>query len=410
MEKLKKAMATLSNEAAIDRMVALNKLDEESTRALHKCWGLYQTVFNSTMTKVHPGGAAGIAKDALKEFRASRRGSRENIVQLVAKVCAVWSLEKSPRGDMSSFLQPHAAQVLAIFRLLQLDCTESTSLFNALIKRLLGSLKSDTPPNHLAQVQTGQGKSVILGVSATVLGIMGYSVDCACYSKYLSARDLDDFEPIFAHYKVMDKIEYGTFQQLAARLINQKGDMRLLTQRLCMSIPHHDTSIPVTRSRECGERVLLIDEVDVFFSIEFYGNTYDPVALIRGPGVSALMHIIWNSRTATAKDILHKVHASDEFKSLIARVGTDVRRHRVVRDQINHCVNDLKDFLTHPQPRIEPSNSTRLWTARSATKPSTQSHLILISDTAPSGRTSRSTVRIQTTSQTYRLRTTLHCK
>lgn len=36
--------------------------------------------------------------------------------------------------------------------------------------------------NRLAEIQTGQGKSLILAVVATYFALIGYSVDCVCYS------------------------------------------------------------------------------------------------------------------------------------------------------------------------------------------------------------------------------------
>jgi hypothetical protein len=42
--------------------------------------------------------------------------------------------------------------------------------------------------------------------------------------------------------------------------------------------------------------VLLIDEVDVFFSESFFGNKYIPAAEIKHDAVSALINYIWEER------------------------------------------------------------------------------------------------------------------
>jgi hypothetical protein len=47
--------------------------------------------------------------------------------------------------------------------------------------------------------------------------------------------------------------------------------------------------------------VLLIDEVDVFFSKEFYGNVYTPSTDIKHPAVSSLIDYIWNKRNERIK-------------------------------------------------------------------------------------------------------------
>lgn len=67
--------------------------------------------------------------------------------------------------------------------------------------------------NHLVEVLTGEGKSVTLGVSATVLALLGLHVDCACYSKYLSKRDYDAFASMFEGFGVSQQIQYGTFNR-----------------------------------------------------------------------------------------------------------------------------------------------------------------------------------------------------
>ena len=36
--------------------------------------------------------------------------------------------------------------------------------------------------NHIVQVPTGEGKSILFGVTAIVLSYLGFAVDCVCYS------------------------------------------------------------------------------------------------------------------------------------------------------------------------------------------------------------------------------------
>ena len=43
-------------------------------------------------------------------------------------------------------------------------------------------------------------------------------------------------------------------------------------------------------------KILLIDEVDVFFSKEFYGNVYTPSTMLRDPTITSLTNFIWSSR------------------------------------------------------------------------------------------------------------------
>lgn len=74
-------------------------------------------------------------------------------------------------------LQPHPIQVLSILKFIGLDqdIMKSTKKFN--VKNL---------NNHVMQIKTGEGKSVILASMAILLALMNNKVDCVSYSTYLS--------------------------------------------------------------------------------------------------------------------------------------------------------------------------------------------------------------------------------
>ena len=48
--------------------------------------------------------------------------------------------------------------------------------------------------NNAIQLGTGEGKSVILAVSASIFAILGFDVDIVCYSTYLTKRDSELFK------------------------------------------------------------------------------------------------------------------------------------------------------------------------------------------------------------------------
>ena len=56
-------------------------------------------------------------------------------------------------------------------------------------------------------------------------------------------------------------------------------------------------------------RILLIDEVDVFFSKDFYGNVYLPQASLTDPTIEKLIKFIWENRDSNLT--LNKVECSD---------------------------------------------------------------------------------------------------
>ena len=77
--------------------------------------------------------------------------------------------------------------------------------------------------NRLAQVGTGEGKSVVLAGLSSYLALVGFKVRCACYSAYLSGRDQASFMPLFERLGVEKEIKYGTFNQLCEDILNSDG-------------------------------------------------------------------------------------------------------------------------------------------------------------------------------------------
>ena len=51
--------------------------------------------------------------------------------------------------------------------------------------------------DNFVQIKTGEGKSVTLAVVSIIFALYGFEVNCACYSKYLSERDYNDFLNLF---------------------------------------------------------------------------------------------------------------------------------------------------------------------------------------------------------------------
>lgn len=49
----------------------------------------------------------------------------------------------------------------------------------------------------MAEIGTGEGKSIVLAVVSAYLAVVGFNVRCVCYSQYLSERDEDVFSKLF---------------------------------------------------------------------------------------------------------------------------------------------------------------------------------------------------------------------
>lgn len=162
------------------------------------------------------------------------------------------------------------------------------------------------------------------------------SVDCVCYSAYLSERDAKDFEDVFKHFGVEKLVNYGTFQQLSERLINETGDVRTMTLDVVLNSKEARAASPKFAMKK---RVLLVDEVDVFFGSSFYGEMYDPVVPLQMGSIAELQKRAWDMKAGDTKLILPALRDTDAFKSLMrefAAVG------KILEGQISKMIRDLE--------------------------------------------------------------------
>jgi hypothetical protein len=234
----------------------------------------------------------------------SNLATKPKVIRLLSHLCAHWTLSETDSyndakatggasADRSNYLkQPHAAQVVAILRLLgDLNVGWSGG----------GIMKPKTPSfsssNHLVQIKTGEGKSVTLAMTAAVLALLGCDVKCVCFSEYLSQRDFMAFESLFTAFGVERHIRYGTFGYLCEELINQRGSIRTMAQSYAAGDAELQGRERLPNARP---QVLMIDEVDVFFSKDFYGNVYRPLARLADPTITRLVRPVCKSSPTSA--------------------------------------------------------------------------------------------------------------
>ncbi|CAF3372385.1 unnamed protein product [Rotaria sp. Silwood1] len=254
---------------------------------------------------------------------------RDKIPKLLAHIFALWTLQNAAsyfeaedvENKNSYLLQPHAVQVVSIFRMFG-----------------IGDKKEELR-NNLVQIGTGEGKSVTLGATASALALLGFDVRCACYSEYLSRRDYNGFLPVFNALGVVDYIRYGTFNKLCEDIINRNGDIRrIVTQIISESSHNAEQNIQhIERAK-----ILLIDEVDVFFSQDFYGNVYAPSASLQDPTITSLINHIWKQRKPNFN--LNHVTHTDEYKACCNRFPTWVP---LILEAVKDIIYDLHNFEAH---------------------------------------------------------------
>jgi energy-coupling factor transporter ATP-binding protein EcfA2 len=273
-------------------------------------------------------------------FRLDNRGTqsielprsvKDEIPKLLAYLFAIWTVknashyfEASDLDDSGSYLiQPHAAQVISVMRLLSVDVND----------RELS--------NHLNQVLTGEGKSVTLAILASVFALIGFEVSCVCYSQYLSDRDYQAFTDFFNALGVTEKIKYGTFNELCETVIKENGDIRDLTIRAIKGEPLNEARCD--RGTEPKGRVLLIDEVDVFFSKDFYGSMYSPIARLKDDTIKVLTNLIWQYKDSSDLSFSF-VKKGDEYRQCLKAFE---QWDFLIDSAVKRMLTDIKDYRSH---------------------------------------------------------------
>ena len=164
---------------------------------------------------------------------------------------------------------------------------------------------------------------------------MGYRVDVVCYSKYLSERDYNSFKHIFSAFKVDKKIVYGTFDDISNKMINEGGNIRELANSL---IKGEDNKV---ERKQKEPAILLIDEVDVFFGEQFYGETYNPIFTLDTKDSREIATLIWENKSKSPDYILKLVKSSDPY----LRFASNQKQWMEMFDkQIEEMVEDVNKF------------------------------------------------------------------
>ena len=297
---------------------------------------IYSNIFNEYQKLVEQGLEKANRGPAYLDDLRGRAQSvvRKNVdslskfIEIIQLIFAYWTLDdlahydknKSTHNPANYLTKPHTGQIVAIIRMLCLDSPDFTNsdvsktsdIFESIgtaISDLISAFSGATsiPPqdvlpftlkNNFVQLNTGEGKSVVLAITSIALALMGFSVDVACYSQHLSDRDRESFKKLFQAFNVEPYIEYGTFNKLCEGLLNAKGLLRETISSTLATNPRALDAIPNGSTRSDRKKILIIDEVDVFFSKSFYGAPYKPVTKLESQGITALIRKIWDAGKA----------------------------------------------------------------------------------------------------------------
>ncbi len=318
----------------------------------------------NTLSKQHIGEIPDQARElAIK----GQKHTWTTVLHVISLVFAYWTLtdikhyDDSGSNDVKYLLQPYLGQVIAILRLFGFDCRDyksSTAQKGWFDWSWFTDKNACRLQNQLVQVRTGEGKSVILGVLSVVLALMNFEVHCVCYSKHLSERDYQEFEALFHAFGVDDVIYYGTFNELCEKMLNADGNVREMVER---TITTGSTGSTGGRRRgkanckgfkgaESRPRLLLIDEVDVFFQPGFYGSVYNLFATLKAsefPEIEQLILYIWNKRhsKSTEDRLWRDVQNSAEFQACCRLFATDW--HKLIEEAVKEMLSTLSTFENH---------------------------------------------------------------
>lgn len=222
---------------------------------------------------------ADLVTEALNAVKEDSLDHSEQVVLLSSILFAHWSLTnlsdlvlvESGSSSLSKYvMKPHAAQVVACWIMLNVHHADD---FHSL-------------QHHLTQLGTGEGKSIVLGVVATMLALWGYSVDVVCYSSYLSNRDLKAFREMFAAFDVDRWIWYGTINGLSEKILG--SDFRSRAEAAIRG-----DATPNYSQIAFRPNVLLVDEVDVFFGDDVFGSRCNPACCFEAEALVNLFQTIW---------------------------------------------------------------------------------------------------------------------
>ena len=225
-----------------------------------------------------------------------------NVIELASHIFALWTIQNSQYyfrvgnvDDRESYLShPQAAQVVSIIRLLNLENTET---------KLVG---------NLIEIGTGEGKSLILAVTACILALLGYYVNCACSSIYLCQRDYDKFSQLFRALNVTERVRYGTLCDLCERTMDLAIDIRQKVSDLLLGIKN------AKKNQVTVKTVLLMDEVDVLFGndLSFFSQSYEPLTFIENNFISQLTDFVWKNRRKDEIVTMQRVKQSHYYKEI----------------------------------------------------------------------------------------------
>jgi hypothetical protein len=146
---------------------------------------------------------------------------------------------------------------------------------------------------------------------------------------------------MFTELDVARNIEYGTFNKICESILNRNFEIREKVINLIKS--NNDGSTKMLPLKATRPKVLLIDEVDVFFNKDFLGNLYVPSARLADITITNLLNFIWEHRK-NARDLGSLIKRSKEYKELKEKFSNWID---LFDESIKDILADLTKYQSH---------------------------------------------------------------
>ncbi|EDQ90214.1 uncharacterized protein MONBRDRAFT_36631 [Monosiga brevicollis MX1] len=303
------ATRSVTIDAALDTMqLGTNAISRKHADQLREAYNRYQTKFEDLIGKP-PSAIPELVQAAQQHGRKLARDTsalKRELPVLLAYLSAIWSLfsratiAKTTKSSHGIYKELHVIQILALFELVGLSQSQGwIAGFGAWCKSFVPNAAKSKLGGAFVQLQTGGGKSILLGFASVIYSLLGFDVACACYSAILSTRDYEDFKAFFELLAVSKHIQYSTLTHLARKALNASGDIRDALQTLIVTGKLSDGK-PQSHTRPT---ILLVDEVDTLLSPVFLTEPYNPGTLVHDKDFTALMRAVWSNKALTAQQV-----------------------------------------------------------------------------------------------------------
>eukprot|EP00808_Paulinella_micropora_P023139 g42241.t1 len=356
------ARSGITSEDAVHRLQNKNPdVDAKTWERLKAVHGKYEEKYKELVKKHLKDSKNDVKLEQLtwkvKQLAHKATTNDEDFPILLAYMNALWTVSSSAgawqlKQDEAMIKAPNVIQALTLLRLVGADQPRESILANwgqSILGFITGSWTSKVA-SHLAEVENGGGKSIVLGLLATFLALLGCQVDVGCYSKRLIERDEADFDEFWKLMGVRAQIGYWTLKELSSHVINERGDVRELTKAFLTGKERKLEG----KAAPQRPRILLIDEVDVFMQKDFYGACYEQGTLIKSPEISNLFKNVWSNRQAPPKleDMKHTQVYQDVLRAM-------PRLEKVLDLAVASILRDVQHFST-PQYQFKTDEGGRV--------------------------------------------------